>query len=49
MLVALSGYSARQDRQRTREVGFDQYLTKPVELSELERLLSTVGKEQAPA
>ena len=34
LLIALTGYSAREDRERAKEVGFDQLLTKPVELVE---------------
>ena len=32
-LIALTGYGAPNDRQRTREAGFDAHLTKPVSLS----------------
>jgi signal transduction histidine kinase/CheY-like chemotaxis protein len=48
LLIALTGYSAREDRERAKDVGFDQYLTKPVELMELERLLSSADDRQSP-
>ena len=39
VLVALSGYGREEDRRRARDAGFDHYLVKPVELSELTELL----------
>jgi signal transduction histidine kinase/ActR/RegA family two-component response regulator len=39
-LVALTGYGRPEDRRRALEVGFDAHLVKPVDLAELERLLS---------
>ena len=39
-IVALTGWGADQDRQRSREAGFDQHLTKPVDLAALENVLS---------
>lgn len=39
LLVALTGYGAEEDRQRSREAGFDHHLTKPVHPGELKRLL----------
>jgi signal transduction histidine kinase len=39
LLVALTGHALQEDRQRTREAGFDAHLVKPVELSELSRVL----------
>ena len=41
MLIALTGWGQETDRRRSREAGFDHHLTKPVELDELGRLLST--------
>jgi CheY-like chemotaxis protein len=34
-LIALSGYGQAQDRQRSKEVGFDQHLVKPVDFASL--------------
>lgn len=35
-LVAVTGYGADGDRQRTREAGFDAHLLKPIEMADLE-------------
>jgi len=42
VLVALTGWGAESDRQRSREAGFDQHLTKPVQLAVVEKLLATL-------
>lgn len=39
-LVAVTGYVTEEDRQRARAAGFDAYLSKPVELEELNRVLA---------
>jgi CheY-like chemotaxis protein len=39
-LVALTGWGADSDRQRSKEAGFDQHLTKPVQLAIVEELLA---------
>jgi PAS domain S-box-containing protein len=45
VLVALTGWGQPEDRQRTREAGFDRHLVKPVQAKALHRLLG----EPAPA
>ncbi|SAK86982.1 histidine kinase [Caballeronia calidae] len=40
-LVAITGYGQAEDYQRTREAGFDDHLVKPVDLSALERSLTS--------
>jgi CheY-like chemotaxis protein/two-component sensor histidine kinase len=35
-LVAVTGYGQENDRQRTREAGFDEHLVKPIELEQLD-------------
>jgi CheY-like chemotaxis protein len=40
LLVALTGYGQEQDRRRSIEAGFDCHLVKPVDLSELRRLIA---------
>jgi CheY-like chemotaxis protein len=40
LLVAITGYSEDEDRQRSDEVGFDVFLMKPAAASELQRLFS---------
>ena len=39
LLVALTGWGQSEDRQRTREAGFDEHLFKPAEIDVLEKLL----------
>jgi PAS domain S-box-containing protein len=43
LLVALTGYGRDEDRERTREAGFDYHLTKPVEIDALEGLVARFG------
>lgn len=38
-LVALSGYGQSDDKQRTRDAGFDDHLVKPVDFEVLQRIL----------
>jgi two-component system CheB/CheR fusion protein len=40
VLIAVSGYGQEEDRNRSREAGFDLHLIKPVDADELERLLA---------
>ncbi|MDO9358117.1 MAG: ATP-binding protein [Polaromonas sp.] len=39
VLVAVTGWGSESDRRRSREAGFDEHLTKPVDLLDLEALL----------
>jgi CheY-like chemotaxis protein len=39
-LVALTGHGRDEDRERTRDAGFDHHLVKPIDLDELERTVS---------
>jgi PAS domain S-box-containing protein len=39
LLVALTGWGTQEDRDRTRDAGFDRHLTKPAELTAVEELL----------
>jgi CheY-like chemotaxis protein len=48
VLVALTGWGQDEDRQRSREAGFDFHLVKPVEPAALEKLLSGL-RGSAPA
>lgn len=47
-LVALTGYGSAEDRERSREAGFDHHLTKPTDPQELERLLTTILVRSSP-
>ncbi len=42
-IIAITGYGRDEDRQRSREVGIDLHLTKPVDPWDLQRLLATQG------
>jgi CheY-like chemotaxis protein len=44
-LIALSGYGQAEDIERTRSAGFDFHLLKPVEVTELQRLLNGFERE----
>jgi len=39
-LIALTGYGGDEDRQRTRDAGFDRHLVKPVDLDDLEKAVA---------
>ena len=39
LLVALTGWGQDEDRRKSREIGFDHHLVKPVDLAELTQLL----------
>ncbi|MHB0960035.1 MAG: PAS domain S-box protein [Pirellulaceae bacterium] len=39
-LVAITGYGQEEDRQRSKEAGFDVHLVKPVEFDDLKKLLA---------
>jgi CheY-like chemotaxis protein len=40
LLIALTGYGQAEDRRRALEAGFDEHLTKPVDLGTLELALA---------
>jgi two-component system OmpR family response regulator len=44
LLVAITGYGAEEDRQRSREVGIDVHITKPADPRKLLDLLSVFQK-----
>ncbi len=46
-LIALTGYSQPDDKERTRSAGFELHLVKPVDLDVLHR--AVVGTEGAPS
>ncbi|HYB99188.1 MAG TPA: response regulator [Candidatus Limnocylindrales bacterium] len=41
-IIAMTGYGQDRDRERSREAGFDDHTVKPVEISELMRLIAAV-------
>ncbi len=44
IFVALTGYGQEQDRQRSKEAGFDHHLVKPVDLDGVEGLLASLSR-----
>jgi CheY-like chemotaxis protein len=44
VIIAQTGWGADEDRKRTREAGFDYHLVKPVDPTELLKLLAGVGR-----
>ncbi len=50
LFIALTGWGQEEDRQRTREAGFDHHLLKPVNVGALEVLLTEAqGRQDASA
>ncbi|MCF2443395.1 PAS domain S-box protein [Dyadobacter sp. CY345] len=41
-LIALSGYGQQEDKQRSKEAGFDGHLIKPVNMEELQKLINNL-------
>jgi PAS domain S-box-containing protein len=48
LLVAVTGWGAPEDRLQSKEAGFDEHLTKPVDISMIEFLLTALLARQAP-
>ncbi|MBX3467534.1 MAG: response regulator [Planctomycetes bacterium] len=46
-LVALTGYSQADERERARASGFEVHLTKPVGLDEIQQVLADMGERAA--
>jgi CheY-like chemotaxis protein len=44
-LVALTGWGAEEDRQRTLAAGFDQHLTKPAEFASVNQILQDAARK----
>jgi CheY-like chemotaxis protein len=42
VLVALTGWGQEEDRQRSREAGFDAHMVKPVDYAALTQLLAAL-------
>ncbi|WP_425291054.1 response regulator [Spirosoma linguale] len=45
VVIALTGYGLEENRQRTKEAGFDEHLVKPVDLAILTKLLTNFLNE----
>ena len=48
VLIALTGWGQEQDKQAAKAAGFDEHMTKPVNLDDVERILDDLLSE-APA
>ncbi len=48
VLVAVTGWGSEADRRRAKAAGFNFHLTKPVEITALEKLLSEIGAGGGP-
>jgi CheY-like chemotaxis protein len=48
-LVALTGWGAPEDRRRSREAGFDQYLLKPAVPEQVHALIGQCRASRQPA
>ena len=46
ILIALTGYSLPEDRQRAAHAGFDDHIVKPVDPAELSRVLAKLAQER---
>lgn len=46
LLIALTGYGGKEERERAREAGFDAHLTKPADIDALERLLAATPERR---
>jgi PAS domain S-box-containing protein len=49
VLVAISGYGQDEDRRRSREVGFDFHLVKPIDVDALRQIVNRVSRSTPPA
>jgi CheY-like chemotaxis protein len=47
IIIAVSGYGQPEDRQRSREAGFDEHLVKPVQQESLVLALRRIAARQA--
>jgi two-component system CheB/CheR fusion protein len=46
LLVAMTGYGQPEDRQRSKDAGFDYHLVKPIDPEKLQDLMSRFGKQE---
>ena len=48
LMVAHTGWARDEDARRAKEAGFDLYMSKPMKIEELLRVLAGVGQRQPP-
>jgi CheY-like chemotaxis protein len=46
VMVALTGWGQDEDRQKSREAGFNGHMVKPIDHAELMKLLASLSSEQ---
>lgn len=46
VLIAMTGYGRKEDRDRAMAAGFDDYLVKPLDIIQLSTLLAGIGRER---
>jgi signal transduction histidine kinase len=46
-LVAMTGYGRDEDFQKSKSAGFDHHLVKPIDFTELQTLLGSIGSERS--
>ena len=49
LIIALTGWGQAEDRQRTKEAGFDHHLVKPVDVAKLNELLDDASVRRRSA
>ena len=49
LLVAVSGYGQDEDRNRSRQAGFDHHLIKPVDFPTLEKVMAAAPLKKRPS
>jgi CheY-like chemotaxis protein len=49
LLVAVTGYGQSQDRDASSQAGFDHHLVKPVDMTDLDRILTAAASGAAAA
>jgi CheY-like chemotaxis protein len=47
VIVALTGWGQAEDKNRSREAGFDHHLVKPIEPAVLQRFLAEIEPQTA--
>jgi two-component system CheB/CheR fusion protein len=48
VLVALTGYGRREDRERAMAAGFDYHIVKPVDIDALQTIVARIRRAESP-
>jgi PAS domain S-box-containing protein len=49
VLVAMTGYGQKSDRQRSQDAGFNHHLVKPADFGKVQQILASVSRRKRPA